>query len=287
MKWNKAAEGAKERPRVFCASLADVFEDWNGLMADSRGDTLFTVNGKWTDSADPDESPTTTMHDVRRRLFKLIAATPNLDWLLLTKRPENVLKLTRKAIDPCDNPDGNEAGEPNGLDVATFGELYPNVWLGTSCENQKAAEFRHPHLMAAKAKTTFWSAEPLLGPIDAPLLWKKYGKPSWVIIGGESGSGARPMHIEWARSLVRQCKDAGVPCFVKQLGSEAEGDYYEDRDHFENAGYDWPSPRGWNKHDGQPMIGSRVALPLLDKKGGNIKEWAPDLRIREFPEVKS
>jgi len=197
------------RPRVFCSSLADVFEDRPEL-----------------------EAP-------RRRLFKLIQATPNLDWLLLTKRPENIHKLTYKAIDPFDEPDCdfNIAGEPNGLDIADFGELYPNVWLGTTVENQEQADRRIPELLKIPARVRFLSCEPLLGPVDLLLHQPADGYHdaltgekcdlrsfqvtpgiSWVIAGGESGPNARPMHPDWARSLRDQCMAAGVAFHFKQHG---------------------------------------------------------------------
>lgn len=189
-----------ERPRVFCASLADVFEDWIGPMVDSSGAQLFTDGGNWHfgNSVRP-----LRMDDVRTRLFRLIEATPNLDWLLLTKRPENVLRML-----PL-RSDGTDSGESDEY-------LPENVWLGTSIENQAAADERHPHLKATSCKVDFWSAEPLLGSINALPLWEKYGKPAWVICGGESGPGARPCDCAWIRSLVEQCKAVGVPCFVKQ-----------------------------------------------------------------------
>lgn len=230
-----------EHPRVFCASLGDVFEDRPELDA------------------------------VRRRLLKLIQKTPNLDWLLLTKRPENIHRLTYKAIDPTDDSDCeyNIAGEPNGLDVAEFGELYPNVWLGTSVENQEMADKRIPELLKIPARVRFLSCEPLLGPVDLIESFPALGCSNyiesdnkgqiiadgrgladihWVIVGGESGSGARPMEIGWLNSIRDQCIAAGVPVFIKQMGSE-----YAKRHHFG------------------------------DSKGGDWNEWAAEYRIRQFP----
>jgi protein gp37 len=103
-----------------------------------------------------------------------------------------------------------------------------NVWLGTSVENQRYADLRIPHLLATPAAVRFLSCEPLLGPIDLggtdSFLWgmpTPWDEPpvAWVIIGGESGPGARPMDLDWARSLIEQCRDADVAVFVKQLGS--------------------------------------------------------------------
>jgi protein gp37 len=190
----------------------------------------------------------------------------------------------------------------------------PNVWLGTSVENQAAGDARIPHLLATPAAVRFLSCEPLLGPVDLAKAFEyrtdeagdvRYCKDGvtplgpnwresdervnwprslgWVIVGGESGSGARPFAIEWARSLVAQCRAASVACFVKQLGAVPTGDYYEDREPYENRGVDWPDALNWNHRDGQPPIGSRVALPLLNKKGGTMDEWPADLRVRELP----
>jgi protein gp37 len=115
----------------------------------------------------------------------------------------------------------------------------PNVWLGVSAEDQKRADERIPHLLETPAAVRFISAEPLLGPIDlftinrTPPLGSMSAIPSdgenftsldWVIVGGESGPDARPMHPDWARSLRDQCADAGVPFFMKQWGEWAPGE---------------------------------------------------------------
>ena len=123
--------------------------------------------------------------------------TPNLDWLLLTKRPEHVAKL------------------------AKWGDLWPdNVWLGTTVENQEWADKRMPHLLAVPAKTRFLSCEPLLGNIDLSAYVKKGQKPQihWVITGGESGPHSRPMNPEWVRGLRDFCRKAKVAFHFKQWG---------------------------------------------------------------------
>lgn len=179
LQWNKAAAAAGERHRVFCASLADVFEDRDELKS-------------WRDD-----------------LFRLILATPNLDWLLLTKRPENVRRMM--PFHNCELP-------------------LPNVWIGTSVENQEQADKRIPELLMIPAKVRFLSIEPLLGQVDLKL-WQSEGLPidaepfreradllHWVIVGGESGRDARPMHPDWVRSIRDQCQAADVPFFFKQWG---------------------------------------------------------------------
>ena len=203
LKWNEAAKQVGERHRVFCASMADVFEDREDL------------------------------HAPRTRLFDLIRQTPELDWLLLTKRPENIMPAIEKgfsiAYDDYDLPTVDMLANWDS------GEPPVNVWLGTSVENQKAADERIPHLLRVPAAVRFLSCEPLLGAVDirfgvdpepcdharrscAEIGCCGMEKIHWVIAGGESGNGARPMQEEWARSLMQQCKGAGVAFWMKQLG---------------------------------------------------------------------
>lgn len=174
-RWHKDALGLAQRPRVFCASLADVFDN--------------QVPRAW-----------------REHLWGLIFNTPQLDWLLLTKRPQNIEAMLPKI---CAWP-------------------LENVWLGTTVENQEEADRRIPHLLAVPAVVHFASCEPLLGPVDLRQYLGPYlsGKPAlnWVIAGGESGPKARPMHPDWARSLRDQCFNAGVPFFFKQWGEWGPAD---------------------------------------------------------------
>lgn len=155
--WNRAAEREGQRKRVFCASMADVFEDRPDLM------------------------------EPRARLFHLIGNTPWLDWQLLTKRPQNIARLIPELA-------------------------LPNVWLGTSAEDQTRWDERVPILMDLPATVHFVSAEPLLGQIDMGGL-----RPEWVIVGGESGPGSRPMEKEWVKSLRDQCWGRSA-FFFKQWG---------------------------------------------------------------------
>ena len=214
LRWDKAAAAAGERHRVFCASMADVFEDHPDLT------------------------------DPRRRLWELISVTPALDWLLLTKRPENVNDMLP------------------ALWTQSAHGVPPNIWIGTSVEDQHRADERIPHLLRVPARVRFLSCEPLLGPVDlsgstVDGVWidQEYadlnnelgrvveaeGWPiHWVIVGGESGAGARPMHPEWARSLRDQCQAAGVAYFLKQMGGARD-------------------------------------------KGGDLAAIPADLRLREFP----
>jgi protein gp37 len=169
-KWNAAAESAGQRQRVFCASMADVFEDRDDLRAD------------------------------RRRLLSLIDETPWLDWLLLTKRPQNIARLMDDAMEGCFDR------------CNTFTAHMRNVWLGTTAENQEMYDERWRWLRQVDAGVLFVSAEPLLGPI----VMKGY-QPDWLIVGGESGGKARPMERAWVESLRSQC-DGGTAFFFKQWG---------------------------------------------------------------------
>lgn len=196
LKWNRKAAEAGERHRVFCASLADVFEG---------NETLPDVSRKAVEYA-------------RYDLFNLIERTRHLDWLLLTKRPKNVLDFMI--------PDKHSGRiEP----------LPDNVWLGTSVEDQKTADERIPHLLKVPAKVRFLSMEPFLGPVDLRMSVEfiggsveRYDKfdSFWVIVGTESGARRRPAKLEWIESIAEQCKAAGVPLFVKQLeiGGKVEKD---------------------------------------------------------------
>lgn len=213
IKWDRLA-AVSGRKRVFCASMADVFEDHPAV--------------EWP----------------RTNLWGLIETTPNLDWLLLTKRPENIMEM---------------------LPVGWRGALPSNIWLGTSCEDQQRADERIPHLLRVPARVRFLSCEPLLGPVDirkwillptkdwnSPVAVKAFeDAPSihWVICGGESGHGARPMHPDWARGLRDQCQAAGVAFHFKQWGQfvpgmSRDGDPFElaNREYFD-TGETWPHPR--------------------------------------------
>lgn len=208
-RWDRAAGKAGERRRVFCASLADVFEGRPDLVAP------------------------------RERLWRLIYDTPHLDWLLLTKRPENAHRmLTALSETPWTSLAG---GPPGQAALGTTHDPLPNLWLGVSVEDQRRADERIPVLLATPAAVRFVSAEPLLGPVDLSC-WLGdesvmtagtadgrpvdlyYGGVDWLIVGGESGPGARPMHPDWARSLRDQCAAAGVPYFFKQWGEWAPMD---------------------------------------------------------------
>jgi len=182
------SEMEKRPPRVFCASLSD-----------------------WLD----DKVPIEWFAD----LLSLIYFTPNLDWLLLTKRPENFMSRIFEAW----NDASMSAPVYSMSKDWDRGTAPQNVWIGTTVEDQERADQRIPELLKIPARIRFLSCEPLLGPIEfgSTDFFDCMGHPmiQWVICGGESGQKARPnMHPEWPRSLRDQCKDAGVPFLFKQWG---------------------------------------------------------------------
>lgn len=196
--WNAARDeffaAHGRRQRVFCASLADVFD--NGVPVNWRAD-----------------------------LFDVIKATPNLDWLLLTKRIGNVMWML-----------GEIAGFRCDAAWLSNPRLPDNVWLGATIVNQEEADRDIPKLLAVPARVRFLSMEPLLGPVtlfdmDGPVDVPDGSQSPlhWVIVGGESGKDARPMHPDWARSLRDQCAIANVPFLFKQwgewLGAHQDGDH--------------------------------------------------------------
>lgn len=278
IRWNRAAVAAGERRRVFCASLADVFEG-RETMPDNAWEAVETA---------------------RQRLFAVIDQTPDLDWLLLTKRPENIRKMwpllaDKRTIFPgCPGP----LGEPQPCMVE--GARRANVWLGTSISDQNTAAKALPKLIGCRnlAPVLFLSAEPLLGPIEFSDVTKRsdviqqLGKRAlsgidWVIAGGESGPDARPCDPKWIRSIVKQCKAANARCFVKQLGANIVLRNDEVEDQFNNNDTGWPDPHVEYDIHGyrENFQGADCRVWLQDKKGGNPDEWPADLRVRQFPKA--
>lgn len=231
LKWNRDAQASAERPRVFCASLADVFEDREEL-------------DHW-----------------RCDLWELIEATPNLDWLLLTKRPENVTRMVFNSW---------RANWPE------------NVWMGTSAESQEEFDKRAPHLCRINAPVKFISAEPLIGPLkmhheyDGQYVrnWLGGTGINWVIVGGESGAGSRWCNVQWVRKIRNQCKAAGIACFIKQLGSKP---------YCCVGGHDSAAATYGADVDCHGGGGFGCEILRLSSKGGDPSEWPADLRVREFP----
>lgn len=320
IKWNRDAERDGVRRRVFCASLADVFEDWQGPLLTSEGGELVHLHhGPMAGNrvgvcrsgqmlVDPFHKSTSggpvmvdgyraaTMSDLRADLFKLIDATPHLDWLLLTKRPENICKMLHGSIPKLATAIGHKAGTPEA-------NIWyrRNVWLGTSIATQEDAGKNIPALLKCRdlSPVLFVSAEPLLGPIDLRRVY--IGNPQlnvnadekidWLITGGESGHGARAMHPDWARSLRDQCQAAGVAFHFKQWGEwRPITPLYDGRDEAAEDGCGDLEMLDRRGHicspdiDGQPTdprtwlierIGKKAAGRLLDGR-----EW------NEFPIAK-
>lgn len=269
-KCRKCHEDTMRSRRVFCASLADWLDD--------------EVPIEWTCN-----------------LLETIHATQNLDWLMLTKRPERWIGRLEAVLKfAFDNEMTENKRHEAFFDWINFwvnGGIAPsNVWIGTSVEDQQRSDERIPELLKIPANVRFLSLEPLLGEVDlacvpgyplsiyreastvtehySQVSFKREGrglckitsqsKIDWVIVGGESGPKARPCNIGWIRSVVKQCEKAGVPCFVKQLGSNPV-DIYTPSD---------------------SAVPETVSMTLKHPKGGDLSEWPCDLRVRQFPSVE-
>lgn len=237
IRWNRAAHAAGQVHRVFGQSLSDTFE--------ARSDL------------DP----------LRARFFAVVEQTPALTYQLLTKRPENILRMVPPSWLTC----------------------WPaHVWIGCTTESQATADERVLHLLRVPAAVRFLSVEPQVGPVDLTRICPSphvqfdalrgycgatpaEDTPAvtgiqWVICGGESGSKARPFDLSWARSLRDQCKAAGVPYFLKQLGARPHG-------------HATPPPGA----AGNPR-GLVQGWHLRDSHGADESEWPEDLRgCRAFP----
>ncbi|HEU4344070.1 MAG TPA: DUF5131 family protein [Candidatus Binatia bacterium] len=263
IRWNKkpwvcdlcgSRSAANRRDNGSCLNPLCPYRD--GSAGSFHRRRVFSLSlGDWLD----EEVPIEWLAD----MLNVIHQCPNLDFLLLTKRPENWSPRM-------------ESIRLHGLDqkwVSTKWDMENqpphNVWIGVSVEDQQRADERIPQLLKIPARIRFLSVEPLLGPVRLDFEWRndlqrwdsagrelEPRRIDWVIVGGESGPGARPCKVDWIRSVRDQCKAAGVPMFVKQLGSN-------------------PHRNGEDE--------SETTILLDHKKGGDISEWAEDLRIREFP----
>lgn len=221
-------------------------------------------------------------------IFGVMAACPQHTFQVLTKRASrmrewfawleahghpNILGTLHVAAAPLVDLPGDD-DDDGGAHQRAMERLLdadwplPNVWLGVSVEDQERANARLPQLCSTPAAVRFVSYEPALGPVDfAPHFGKVDGKDhsaeggiDWVIVGGESGPGARAFDLVWARRTIEQCRAAGVACFVKQLGSKPIDAF------------------------GAPGM-FRSRLRLRDGHGGQMDEWPPGLQVREFPHV--
>lgn len=224
-------------------------------------------------------------------VFGVMAASPQHVFQCLTKRPERALRwFTEGQPKSCWPLEGciNAASHfVRSWGDRTISAKWPlsNVWLGVSVEDQATADERIPLLLSTPASVRFCSYEPALGPVDFDRIALKFSRPmpgdpthdsalsdhegfttklDWLIVGGESGPGARPFDLAWARAVVEQCREAEVACFVKQLGAQP---YESDVEYVE----------------GRAVAVSSHDIRLRNRKGGDWSEWPEDLRVREFP----
>jgi len=192
LSWNRRAEREGVRRRVFCASMADVFDP--KAPAGAREDLWDLIR----------QTPNLDWQILTKRP-DLIRQTPNLDWQILTKRPERIR--------------GN--GKPGTCMLpADWGAGYPNVWLGVTIEDAMHWAKRWMTFSNVPARIRFVSYEPALGPICMSCGHNGI-LPDWVIFGGESGPGARPTDAQWARAIRDQCASTGIAFFLKQWGTWA------------------------------------------------------------------
>lgn len=229
------------------------------------------------------------------RVFAVMALSPQHTFQVLTKRPERMRDYLSEDVwtrwvdaymdiitsGLISTPALNRAAAHRERDGTFVPFPLPNVWLGVSAEDQARADERIPVLLETPAAVRFVSAEPLLGPIELPAASSQQPAAlDWVIVGGESGKGARACDLAWLRSIRDQCQSAGVPVFVKQLGARIHGPDAP------------PFVRSWILEDGVsewvPGIrGTRplnaIGFRLHDRHGGNPEEWPEDLRVREMP----
>lgn len=204
------------------------------------------------------------------KIFAVMARCPQHTFQLLTKRPANALEYLKKKRFIKFVSGLNDHGDWIDTQNSIVGLPLPNVWIGTTVENQKAADERIPLLRETPAAIRFLSCEPLLEPVYLDLK-----EIDFVITGGESGTGARPCHLDWIRSVVLQCKAAGVPVFVKQLGAKPI--------EFVSQVESTPYIEGVvsTNFAGETR---KVPYKTKTKKGGNIEEFPIELQIRQFPQ---
>lgn len=231
----------KKPSRIFVANMGDLFYD---KVSDRDIQAVFGV-----------------MATAGQHTFQVLTKRPErmLEWMKKTSHEECVAELCHRDV-KFDSPKlrrNRIASMPAGWPWPL-----PNVWLGVSAENQETADERIPLLLETPAAVRFVSAEPLLGPINfrntagRDGLWKKPAGLDWIIVGGESGPGARPYDLVWARSIIEQCQKTRVAVFHKQIGA---------------CPVDSEQPS--------------VILVTKSKKGGDMAEWPPELRVRHFPKA--
>lgn len=297
-KWNRrsyaaglSSVGSPENHRVFCASLADIFETWDGPILDhTKTPLMICQQCRRIHHPQPEYGPgccglqtrPLTMDDLRLTVGRQIRNCEYLDWLLLTKRPASIRGMAEQ--------------------MGILG--LRNVWHGTSVSDQPTANLWVSRLVRQDlGQSLRWvSVEPLVGPVKLDSLDNGGGgelydalrgvvkQPDgnqfrasdaapldWVVVGGESGPGARVCDVRWILDLVRQCQSAGVPVFVKQLGSNVI-----DSRVLGNGmpGAWWPDGTRFLHRAGSRY---RNGIGLQHKKGGDPAEWPERLRVRQLP----
>jgi protein gp37 len=215
LRWNKKAESARQRRRVFCMSMGD----W----AEGRPDQRESLE----------------------RLWPLIKQTDWLDWLMLTKRPQLIPSLYPKEW------------QHNPL---------PNVWLGTTAENQYWMDLRWGLLRKVDAAVHFFSIEPLFGSVTLPGDFLARGNRSWAIVGGQSGPKSKAMHPDWYRGARDQCLGSNVPFFFKQHGEWVHSTQITDLPDIVYKRLMTNKPRTWRHHDNTESVwvGKKAAGHLMD-----------------------
>jgi len=228
------------------------------------------------------------------QIFATMALAPQHTFQILTKRPACMLDYLRRpgkvadiAVDVFKRFSTLRKADVQSRKAVETWPL-PNVWLGVSVEDQKNADERIPLLLQTPAAVRFVSYEPALGPVEFDCGPGRSGphryfsvevdhpedqRLDWVIVGGESGPGARPFNIQWARDAIAQCQAAGVAVFVKQLGAAPFLEY--------SRSYRKETP-GLKLSIQQLEVDTTISLG--DRKGGDPAEWPSDLRVREFPQ---
>jgi protein gp37 len=213
--------------------------------------------------------------DFIRAVFAIMAAATWHTFQILTKRPERMREILIR-------------WDSEGLVLRSgYGMQLPNVWVGVSAEDQKAANERIPILLETPAAVRWVSIEPMIGPVT--FLWAKWQSGfketlegllvrdhldglrslDWIVVGGESGPNARPMEAEWVRKIKYECEEAGTPLFVKQLGAA----YSDPADGIAGASLKIPE-------EAIDLLKRR----LKHRSGADMEAWPEDLKIRKWPE---
>ena len=230
LKWKKPR-------RIFVNSMSDLFHE--------------SVPFEWIDQA-----------------FAVMSLTAHHTYQILTKRPDRMLEYfsdlndrTLKIMACLPRWIARDAayagkGLTDSLGEREYFLSLPNVWLGVTVENQQAANDRIPLLLQCPAALRFLSCEPLLESVD---LGKSISDLDWVIVGGESGPGARNCNTEWMKSIVQECQQSEVPVFVKQLGAKPFSPY-------------------------SPVDGASIRWPISDRKGAIVAEFPNYLQVQQFPQ---